>query len=114
MIIHAAFLIATGAVGLVMGGAAGAAAGVGAYAVGLITWCLVTINAEVLPEPVEPPQFSAYEEIEDDFDSLEQLAQERSWHPDKRLAIARMAHEYPIMTIDELERRYEDGVKGRA
>jgi hypothetical protein len=112
MIIHAAMLIAAGAAGLVLGGTAGAAAGVSVYAVVLIAWCLVSVSAQVLPEPVEPPQFAAYEEIEEDIDSLEELAQERNWDPGKRLEIARMAHEYPIMTIDELERRYEDGAKG--
>ena len=118
MIIHAAALIATGTAAFVLGGAAGASAGVGAYAVILIAWCLLKINAQdlaqVLPEPVEPPQFSAYDDIEDDIDRIQEIAQERNWVLAKRLDIARMAYEDPIMTIDELERRYDAVAKGRA
>ncbi|HEY5809440.1 MAG TPA: hypothetical protein VIT67_15810 [Povalibacter sp.] len=118
MIIHAAALIATGTAAFVLGGAAGASAGVGAYAVILIAWCLLKINAQdlaqVLPEPVEPPQFSAYDDIEDDIGRLEEIGRERNWDLAKRLAIAHMAHEDPIMTIDDLERRYDDAAKCRA
>lgn len=117
MIIHVAAFIATGTAGFVLGGAAGAAAGVGAYAVVRIAWSLVTVSAQdlalVLPEPVEPTRFSAYEDIEDVIDSLEELAKERNWDLGKRLEIARMAWEDPIMTIEEIERLYDAEAKSK-
>jgi len=66
-----------------------------------------------VPPPVEPRQFSAAD-IADVIDRLEDIARERNWDLTKRFEIARLACEYPTMTIEELERRYDAEAKGKA
>jgi len=105
---HAAALVATGTAGFLVGGAEGAAAVVVAWVVVLIArWRLRARNAQALPGPAEQPQLSAYADIEDVIDRLDDLARERDWDLAKRLDIARMACENPMMPFDELERRYD-------
>jgi hypothetical protein len=114
VILHAAALIYIGTTGFLIGGAAGAAAGVGAWAVVLIAWWqLRARRAPAPPGPAEPKQVSAAD-IEEVIDRLDDIARERNWDLHKRFDIARMACEYPTMTIDELERRYEEEAKGKA
>src|SRR5258706_4436760 len=109
---HAAALVATGTVGFLVGGASGAmAAVVGWTAVLIACWRLRAHNAQVGPEPAEQTQPSAYADIEDVIDSLDDLARERNWDLAKRLDIARMACENRTMTYDELERRYDRGLR---
>ena len=109
---HAAVLVATGAAGFFLGGAEGAAAGVLAWTAVLIGWWrLRARNAQALPVPTEPPQPSVYADIDDVIDRLDDLARERNWSLGKRFEIARMACENRTMTFDELERRYDRGLR---
>ncbi len=109
---HAAALVATGTVGFLVGGASGATAAVVVWTAVLIAcWRLRAHNAQVRPEPAEQTQPSAYADIEDVIDSLDDLARERNWDLAKRLDIARMACENRTMTYDELERRYDRGLR---
>ena len=111
MILRAAALIAIGTAGFLLGGAAGAAAGVGACAVVLIARRRFGArNTPAVPGPAEPRQFSAAD-IAEVIDGLEDIARERNWNLNKRFDIARMACEYPTMTIEELERRYDSRQK---
>jgi hypothetical protein len=109
---HAAALVAAGTAGFFVGGAKGAAAVVVAWVVVLIArWRLRARNAQALPGPAEQPQPSAYADIEDVIDRLDDLARERNWDLAKRLDIARMACENRTMTFDELERLYDRGLR---
>ena len=109
---HAAALVATGTAGFLVGGAEGAAAGVLAWTVVLIAWWrLRARNAQPLPGPAEQPQPSVYADIEDVIDRLDDLARERNWDLGKRFDVARMACENRTMTFDELERRYDRGLR---
>jgi len=111
VILHAAALIVTGTAGFLLGGVAGAAAGVGACAVVLIARRrLGARNTAVVPTPMKPRQFSAAD-IADVVERLEDIARERNWSLGKRFDIARMACEYPTMTIEDLERRYDSRQK---
>ncbi len=108
---HAAALVATGTAGFLVGGAAGAAAGVLAWTVVLIAWWrLRARKTQALPIPAEP-QPSVYADIDDVIDRLDDLARERNWDLGKRFVIARMACENRTMTFDELERRYDRGLR---
>jgi hypothetical protein len=108
---YAAALIATGTAGFLAGGAAGASAAVVASMVVLLArWWLRARNAQSLPKPTEQPP-SAYADIEEVIDSLDDLARERNWDLGKRFDIARMACENPTLTFDELERRYDLGLR---
>jgi uncharacterized protein (DUF1778 family) len=112
MIMHAAALVATGTAGFLVGGAAGAAAGVLAWtAVLIVWWQLRARNALALPGPTAPPQPSAYADIEDIVDRLDDVARERNWSIGKRFEIARLACENRTTTFDELERRYDRGIR---
>jgi hypothetical protein len=107
---HAAALVATGTAGFLLGGARGAAVAVIAWAGVLIAyWRVRTRNAQALLKSAEPPQPSVYADIDEIIDHLDDLARERNWDLGKRFDIARMACENPIMTFDELERRYDRG-----
>ena len=109
---HVAMLVATGAAGFFFGGAEGAAASVLAWTAVLIGyWRLRARYAHALPGPKEPPQPSAYADIEDIVDRLDDLARERNWSLGKRFEIARMACENRTMSIDELEHRYDRGLR---
>ena len=109
---HAATLVATGAAGFFLGGAEGAAASVLAWTAVLIGyWWLRARKAQALPGPTAPPQPSAYADIEDVIDRLDDRARERNWSLGKRFEIARMACENRTMSIDELERRYDRGIR---
>ena len=108
---HAAALVATGTAGFLVGGAAGAAAGVLAWTVLLIAWWrLRARNTQALLGPAEP-QASVYADIEDVIDRLDDLARERNWDLGKRFVIARLACENRTTSIDELERRYDRGLR---
>jgi len=109
---HAAALVATGTVGYLVGGATGAAAGVLAWTILLIArWRLRPRNAQALPVPAEQPQPTTYADIDEVIERLDDLARERNWDLDKYFAIARMACENRTMTFDELERRYDRGLR---
>ena len=110
---HAAALVAAGTAGFFVGGAKGAAAVVVAWVVVLIArWRMIrSRNAKALPAPAEQPPPSAYADIEDVIDRLDDLARERNWDLAKRLDIARMACENRTMTFDELERLYDRGLR---
>ena len=108
---HAAALVATGTAGFLVGGAAGAAAGVLAWTVLLIAWWrLRARDTQVLPGPAEP-QASVYADIEDVIDRLDDVARERNWDLGKRFVIARLACENRTMSVDELERRYDQELR---
>jgi hypothetical protein len=112
MILHAAAFIAIATVGVLIGGVLGAATVVvwwtAALIVGKRLW---TNNVQAPAGPAERPQASEYADIEDVNDILEDLAQRRNWDLDKRFDIARMACENRTTTFDELERRYDRGVR---
>lgn len=109
---HAATLFATGAAGFFLGGAEGAAASVLAWTAVLIGyWWLRARKAQALPGPTAPPQPSAYADIEDIVDRLDDRARERNWSLGKRFEIARLACENRTISIDELERLYDRGLR---
>jgi hypothetical protein len=119
MIMHAAALIGTGtagflvvgAAGFLVGGAAGAVAGVLACTVFVIAWWLWTRNAQALPGPAGQPRPSACKDFDEIVERLNDLAHERNWDLGKHYAIAHMACENRTITFDELERRYDRGVR---
>jgi hypothetical protein len=109
---RAATLVATGAAGFFLGGAEGATASVLAWTAVLIAyWWLRARNAQALPGPTAPPQPSAYADIEDIVDRLDDRARERNWSLGKRFEIARLACENRTISIDELERLYDRGLR---
>ena len=112
MIVLAAAIIAMGAASSFVGGALGAVAIVVVLLVVLIAcWWLRVRNKRALSRRAAQRQPSAYADIEDVIDRLEDLAQERNWDLDKRFEIARMACENRAATFDELERRYDRGLR---
>jgi hypothetical protein len=107
----AASLVATGTAGFVAGGSAGAVAGAVLCTVAWLTWWrLQKRNAPVMPGS-EEQQPSIYADVEDVIDQLDDLARERGWDLPKRLEIARMACENRATPFDELERRYDRGLR---
>ena len=109
---HVAAFVATSSVGFLVGGTAGAAAVVLAWTAVLIAWWwLRARNAQALLPPAEQPQPSAYVDLEEVIDRLDDLAQERNWDLAKRFEIAQMACENRTMTFDELERLYDRGLR---
>ena len=112
VVVYAAALITTATAGFFVGSAAGWVAGAGAWAIVLIAWWVFGArSAPVLPRPV-PAQFSAAY-IEEIIFRLDDIARARNWDIDKRFGIACMVSEYHNMTIDELERRYEENARER-
>ena len=111
MIMQAAALIATGTAGFLVGDVAGAATGVLACTVVLIAWWLRTLNAEALSGPAEQPWPSTDADFDDVIERLDALARERNWDLGKHFAIAHMARQNRTMTFDELERRYDRGLR---
>ena len=112
MILHAAAFIAIAIAGSLIGGVSGAATVVVWWAAALIVGRrLRTTSAQAQSEPAEQPHASEYADIEDVNDILEDVAQRRNWDLDKRFDIARMACESRTTTFDELERRYDRGVR---
>jgi len=110
VIVFAASLVATGTAGFVAGGTAGAVAGAVLCTVAWLTWWRRrTRLSPVISEPAEPP--SVYADVEDVIDQLDDLARERGWDLPKRLEIARMACENRATPFDELERRYDRGLR---
>jgi hypothetical protein len=105
---HAATLIATGSAGFLVSGAEGAVAA-------MVVWAAVLIgsrqfrarDAQSRPGSAERPRHSAHADIYDVIDRLDDLARERNWNLAKRFDIARIACENRTMTIDELERLYD-------
>ena len=111
-IVHAAAFSAIASAGFVIGGVSGAATVVVWWtAVLIVGRRLRTINAQAPAGPADQPQTSEYADIEDVNDILEDLAHKRNWDLDKRFDIARMACENRTTTFDELERRYDRGVR---
>lgn len=109
---HVAAIFATSTAGFLVGGESGAAAVVVAWTVVLIArWRLRARNAQALLPPAEQPQPSAYVDLEDVIDRLDDLARQRNWDLGKRFEIAQMACENRTMTFDELERRYDRGLR---
>jgi hypothetical protein len=109
---HAAAFVATGTAGYLAGGASGAAAVVVAWSAVLIAWRgLQARNTRNLPGPAVQPLPSAYADIEDIIDRLDDLAAARGWDLPKLLAIARMACENRTTPFEELERRYDLGLQ---
>src|SRR3954463_10089341 len=84
VILQAAALIYICTTGFLIGGAAGAAAGAGAWALVLIArrW-LGARTAPAAPGAVEPQQVSA-QDIADAIDRLEGIARQRNWDIEKR------------------------------
>lgn len=106
----AASLVATGTAGFVAGGTAGAVASAVLCTVAWLAWWrLRSRTSPVMSEPEEPP--SVYADVEDVIDQLDDLARERGWDLPKRLEIARMACENRATPFDELERRYDRGLR---
>ena len=111
-IVHAAALIGMSTTGFLVGGATGAAAIVVAWiAVQIACWRLLDLNAQAPLEPAEQAQPDAYADIEDIIERLDDFARERGWDLGKRFDIARMACENRTVTFDELERRYDRGIR---
>jgi hypothetical protein len=112
IIVHAAALIAVGTVGFLAGGVSGVVAVVVGWTVALIAlWRIQARIGRSPPEPAERRQPSAYADIEDVIDRLDDLARERNWDLGKRFDIARMACENRTTAFDELERRYDRGLR---
>ena len=112
VILHAATFIAIATAGFLIGGASSAATVVVCWAAALIVGKrLRTNNVQAPGGPAERPQASEYADIEDVNDILEDLAQRRNWDLDKRFDIASMACENRTTTFDELECRYDRGVR---
>ena len=112
VIMHAAAFIAIATAGFLISGVSGAATFVVWWAAVLIVGRrLRTTNAQAPAGPVEQPQTSEYADFEDVNDILEDIAQKRDWDLDKRFDIARMACENRTTTFDELERRYDRGLR---
>jgi len=100
------------AAGFILGGAKGAATVAVWWAVVLIVRRrLLANNAQAGTGPETRSQSLTYEHIEDVNDCLEDIARRRNWDLDKRFDIARMACENRTTTFDELERRYDRGVR---
>lgn len=109
---NAATLVATGAAGFFLGGAQGAAVAVLAWtAVVIGYWWLRVRNAQALPGPTAAPRPSVYADIADVIDRLDDRARERNWSLGKRFEIARLACENRTISIDELERLYDRGLR---
>ena len=109
---HAAALVATGTAGFLLGGAPGATVAVTAWAAVLIAWWRIRVRkAQALLESAELHQPYVYVDIDEVMHRLDDLARERSWHLGKHFEIARMACEDRTVTFDELERRYERGLR---
>jgi hypothetical protein len=112
MIMHAVGIFAFGTAGYLVGGASGAAAVVVTWTVVLIAcWRLRVRNKQTLSRLAAQRQSSAYADIEEVIDRLEDLARERNWDLGKRFEIARLACENPAATFDELERLYDRGLR---
>jgi len=112
VIMHAAAFIAIATAGFLIGGVSGAATVVVWWAAVLIVGRrLRTTGAQASAGPAEQPQASEYADIEDVNDILEDLAQKRNWDLDKRFDVARMACENRTTTFDELEHRYDRGIR---
>ena len=112
MTLHAAAFIAIATAGFLIGGVWGAATVVVWWAAALIVGKrLRTNNVQAPAGPAERPQASEYADIEDVNDILEDLAHRRNWDLDKRFDIARMVCENRTTNFDELERRYDRGVR---
>jgi len=95
-----------------LAGVSGAATVVVWWAAALFVGKWLRTNKVQAPAgPAERPQASEYADIEDVNDILEDPAQRRNWDLDKRFDIARMACENRTTTFDELERRYDRGVR---
>jgi hypothetical protein len=105
---HAAALVATGTAGFLVAGARGAALAMAACAGALVAYRRVrTRKAQAAERP--PP--SVYANIDEVMERLHDVARERNWNLGKRFEIARMACEDRKMAIDELERRYDRGLR---
>lgn len=112
MIVFAASLVATGTAGFVAGGTEGAVAGaVLCTAAWFSWWRLERRNVPAVAGTYEQTQPSIYADVEDVIDQLDDLARERGWDLSKRLEIARMACENRATPFDELERRYDRGLR---
>jgi len=73
-------------------------------------WRLRARNTQALLGPAEP-QASVYADIDDVIDRLDDRARERNWSLGKRFEIARLACENRTISIDELERLYDRGIR---
>ena len=112
MIMHAVGIFAFGTAGYLVGGASGAAVVVVTWTVVLIAcWRLRVRNKQTPSRLAAQRQSSAYADIEEVIDRLEDLARERNWDLGKRFEIARLACENPAATFDELERLYDRGLR---
>ena len=67
-----------------------------------------TQNAE---QPEVAAKTSVFANIDAVNDTLEDIARDRGWDLDKRLEVARLACEYPSVSVDELEDLYERGLR---
>ena len=113
VIMHATAFIAVTTAGFLISGVSGATIVVVWWAAALIVGRrLRKTSAQQAPAgPAEQPQASHYADIEDVNDILEDRAQRRNWDLEKRFDIARMACENRTTTFDELERRYDRGLR---
>jgi hypothetical protein len=112
MMMHIAAFIVVMAAGFTVGGASVAATVAVWWAVVLIVrrrfW---NIRSQAVTGPELRPQPMTYEKFEDVNDLLEDIAQRRNWELEKRFDIARLACENQTTTFDELERRYDQGIR---
>ena len=109
---HAIVLAAFCVVGFLVGGVLGAAAILLPWAlVTVITWHLRGHKADLPREVVTSSRPSVYADIEEIIGRLDAIAQDRGWDIGKRFEIARMACENRAATFDELERRYDKGIR---
>jgi hypothetical protein len=112
LMMHAIAIVAITIAGFLVGGASIAATfAVWWAAVLIVSWRIGSMRSQAPTADKERRQSSTYVNFEDVNDCLEDLAQRRNWNLDKRFDIARLVCENHTTTFDELERRYDRGVR---
>lgn len=101
-------LIGCAVAGYLLGGIWGAAGLLVLWASVLLVCRQYGVDSARNPEqPEAAARTSVFANIDAVNDTLEDIARDRGWDLDKRLAIARMAHENPSVPVDELEDLYD-------
>ena len=110
MIVYTAGLIAMGIAGFFIGGTWTAVAlSISWSALATAFWRsrIRKRQAQTQSEQMPPPML--YGAIDEIFEALGAIARERGWDIDKRLEIARLACERSELTLDDLEKLYDQG-----
>ena len=112
MIMRVITLVGCAAAGYLLGGIWGATGLLLLWAAVLLLFKQYGVDSARDPEqPEVAARPSALADIDAVNDTLEDIARDRGWDLDKRLAIARMACENPSVPVDNLEDLYERGLR---